>query len=121
MSIRFQSNFMIAKKVLAQINKKMEKHVSETCSIEAYANGREQGYSIVQFASLVPKGLSMRKVSFSENRNSDDIVVYAGKDSEFNMQGNVPGESVWQNRKFFRYDKVEEAAQFVVDFFTEGE
>jgi hypothetical protein len=121
MSIRFQNNFIIAKKVLAQINRKMEKHVAETCSVEAYANGREQGYSIVQFAQLVPKGLVMRKVSFSENRNSDDIVVYAGKDSEFSMQGNVPGDKPYKERKFFRYDKAEEAAQFIIAYFAEGE
>ena len=121
MSIRFKDNFKVAKKVLASVNKKMEKHVAETCCVESYANGREQGYSIVQFGILVPKGLSLRKVSFSENRNSDDIVIYSGKDSQFSMQGNVANEEIYQARKYFRYDKVDEAAQFIVDFFAEGE
>ena len=121
MSIRFNANFKVAKRVLNRINKKIEDNVAETCCVEAYANGREQGYSIFQFVLLVPKGLAIKRVSFSEKRNSDEIVIYAGQDSEFSLQGNVPGDKAYQERKYFRYDKVDEAAQFVVDFFTEGE
>ena len=115
MSIKFKQNFVVAKKVLAQINKLISKEVAKECCVEAYANGREQGYSICYFANPI------LKVSFSENRNSDDIVVYAGKDSEFSMQGNVPGDEPYKNAKYFRYDRIDEAAQFIIDFFTEGE
>ena len=121
MSIRINNNLKVAQKVLAQVNKKMEKHVSETCCVEAYANGREQGISIAQFGQLVPKGLSLRKVSFSENRNSDDIVIYFGDDRKFNLSGNVPNDEIYHQAKYFRYDKVDEAAQFIVDFFAEGD
>jgi hypothetical protein len=112
MSIRFKQNFIVAQKVLASINKKMNKKMAKDCSVECLSNGREQGYSIVKFYNPA------LRVSFSENRKNNDIVVYAGKDVEFSMQGNVPNEKVYHEAKYFRYDKVDEAAQFVVDFFN---
>jgi len=120
--IQFNSNFKVAKKVLAVVNKKMEQHVANDCSVEAYCNGREQGYCISQFCTqLTFPSLRIRKVSFSENRNNDDIVVYFGESHKFAMGGNIPSEKVYHNAKYFRYDKIDEAAQFIVDFFAEGE
>jgi hypothetical protein len=111
--ITLKQNLLVARKVLAQVNKKMSSKVAKTCSVEAYQNGRESGYSIVQYCNPA------LKVSFSENRNSDDIVVYAGEDQEFNMGGNIPSEKIYHQAKYFRYDKIDEAAQFIVDFFTQ--
>jgi len=125
---------MIAKKVLAQINKKISKTVAHNCVVEAYANGREHGYSLYYWKDVAVSRANFRKffgngknsvplplpkrVSFSENRNSDDIVLYFGKDCEFSMQGNVPSEKIYHQAKYFRYDKIDEVAQFVVDFFA---
>ena len=114
MSIKLKQNLLVAKKVLAQVNKLISKEVAKDCSVECYSNCREQGYSIVQYCNPA------LKVSFSENRNSDDIVIYAGEDREFDMGGNIPSEKIYKEAKYFRYDKVEEAAQFIVDFFTKG-
>lgn len=54
--------------------------------LEPYVNGREIGYSLSNMT---------HKVSFSENRNSDDIVVYCGRQRDFSMQGNVPNEAIY--------------------------
>jgi hypothetical protein len=113
--IKFTHNLAIARKVLAKVNKTMEEHVAETCSVECYCNGREQGYAITQYCKPI------KKVCFSENRNSDDIVVYVGESFEFEMGGNIPNEKVYRKKRFFRYDKIDEAAQFIVEFFAEGE
>ena len=79
--------------------------------VEAYSNGREQGFCLVNCDKEV-------KIAFSENRNSDDLVVYVGKSSHFDgvgfdMQGNVPNEGVYANKKFFRYDQLDKAADFI--------
>lgn len=65
-------------------------------TFEPYLNGRESGFSITNFAAK-----EMPKVSFSENRNSDQIVVYTGKSSDFSMQGNTPGEQAYKNANYF--------------------
>src|SRR3990172_7764209 len=66
--------------------------------LEMYANGREHGYSLVEWTA-------QRKVSFSENRNSDRIVVYCGHSSlAFDMGGNVPSEEVYRKAQYFDCD-----------------
>jgi len=75
---------------------------------EPYCNGREQGFSVSNWKNN-------HKVSFSEFRNSDQIVVYFGKSTDFSMQGNTPSEEVYQNKKYFDCFKVEEAADFIID------
>lgn len=80
--------------------------------LESYCNGREQGYCI-------HGGYTTEKqVCFSENRNSDDIVVYPkGKQHErFSMQGNVPSEESYREAKYFRYDESDGAAEFIVQY-----
>jgi len=51
--------------------------------IETYRNGRENGYVVTiylneKYQNLKPPGESDLAVTFCENRNSDDIVVYPG-------------------------------------------
>ena len=119
--IRFKENFVVAKKVLAQVNKKIGKEVAKNCTVEAYANGREQGFSIVQ-DSVPQKGKwEPQRVCFSENRNSDDIVVYAGKTNGFDISSNIPGEEIYKQRVFFGPKEIDKTAQFIVDFFTKKE
>lgn len=79
--------------------------------LEPYQNGREHGWSLY--------GPNYCQVAFSEYRNSDDIVVYAGKGNVFSMQGNVPIQEVWEARNMFQYNCVYEAARFIVDFLSE--
>lgn len=79
--------------------------------LEPYQNGREHGWSLY--------GSNYCQVAFSEYRNSDAIVVYAGKGNVFSMQGNVPTQEIWETRHMFEYDCVYEAARFIVDFLSE--
>jgi hypothetical protein len=74
--------------------------------LEPYQNGREHGWVLY---NVTGEG-----VAFAENRNSDDIVVYLGTRSEFEMQGNVPSERVWKDRRMFEYDAYYEAAEAII-------
>ena len=76
--------------------------------VESYANCREQGFALASCYD--------RKVVFSENRNSDDIVVYTGDCMTFEFNSNIPNEEAWENRKFFKPDQVEKAARFIVKY-----
>jgi hypothetical protein len=124
MSIRFNSNFVVAQKVLAAVNKTMPKAMQKDCVVEAYCNGREQGLSIWFFnhnsdrSQKVQTITRPKRVCFSENRNSDDIIVYAGDAYNFSMQGNVPGDEEYKERKYFRYDQVSDAAKYIIDTFA---
>lgn len=75
---------------------------------EPYCNGREQGFSVSNWKTN-------NKVSFSESRNSDQIVVYFGKSTDFSMQGNTPSEELYKNKMFFDCLEVEKAADFIID------
>lgn len=61
--------------------------------LEPYANGRERGWALYNRDG--------NKVVFSENRNSDSIVVYVGKVGDFEMCGNVPSEKAYKKKEFF--------------------
>lgn len=75
--------------------------------LDTYSNGRETGYSLLNGDA---------QVAFSENRNSDSTVVYFGKRLNFSMQGNVPNEEVYKNKRFFPYDRTYGAAKFIVNY-----
>jgi hypothetical protein len=77
--------------------------------LEAYSNGREQGFNL----TLTASGLD-RRVSFSEDRSSDSIVVYAGKYRDFSMLGNAPNDELYLNRNFF--DTPLQAAIFIAEY-----
>ena len=77
-----------------------------------YSNGREQGYHVHSLDN-------QRAASFSENRNSDDIVVYLGL-HQFFHDGH-PDENVYNNRKYFDSDAYEEAAEWIINYIIKGE
>lgn len=80
----------------------------EEVVVEAYANGREHGYSVVVYGL----GVTGMKLSFAENRNSDCIVVYIGKPLDFSMGGNIPDEQVYRHgAHYFSAASGEEAAE----------
>ena len=111
MSIKFTNNLDVASKVLTALNQIIPKSLEENCTVETYSNCREQGYSIFCVRS---DKISIR-VSFSEYRNTDDIVVYFGKMIDFDFS-NIPSETIYQNAKFFSYNKVVDAADFICEF-----
>jgi len=79
--------------------------------LSGYQNGRESGYALKQFCSKGDK-----QVAFAENRNSDDTVVYFGKTLDFNFSDNVPSEKVYKKAVYFRFDKVQDAAEAIFEY-----
>lgn len=81
--------------------------------INIYENCRERGYHINYYV----EGSAARAVSFSENRNSDDIVVYVGSMIDFAPNTNIPNEEVYHNgRKYFKYQDFIGAANFIFNY-----
>lgn len=93
-------------------------HDHDVIETAAFYNCRERGVVVTVsclFSKVEPRYLN---VFFSENRNSDDIVVY----SWFCNEGwlNPPtirdiDEETWKNRKMFGYGKVGDAAKHVYE------
>jgi hypothetical protein len=94
-----------AKAVLCIIADRDEEFL-QNCLIEPYLNGREQGYSI---------WFNGYRMAWSEYRNTDNFVVYEGESSEFNMQGNVPSEEIYKNKKFFDYNQYVDVAIYILE------
>jgi hypothetical protein len=59
--------------ILFEINRTKHDIQNARCFVEAYQNGREQGYEIEVLGEN-----HLRKVTFSEYRSSDSIIVYKG-------------------------------------------
>jgi hypothetical protein len=66
----------------------------------AYQNGREQGFSITTYVDC-----KTRYVCFSENRNSDSIVVYS---SDFDPMQSITETMYEERRTFSSYEKCAE-------------
>lgn len=69
-----------------------------TVRVERYSNGREQGYALV-----VETPVEILKFVFSENRSSDDLVLYWGPSNEFEDETNIPSENQYEHREYVPY------------------
>jgi hypothetical protein len=100
-----------ARAVLKAINKRLlkVKTTENYLYLNHYQNCREQGFIIINRSNG-----KTRWVAFSENRNSDDIVVYPSTGEVVPMQG-VSNKS-WESRVFFKLDEADKAAAFCVDY-----
>jgi len=91
--------------------------LSEDYTVGAFSNCREQGFRITNWDNN-------KSCAFSENRNSDDIVVYHGTHNDFDYMTNKPNnEHIWMNARCFRYDDFEGAVKFIrehLDTLTDG-
>lgn len=75
--------------------------------VDLYLNGRERGYAIKVFSPGVT--LASPRVTFSENRNSDDVVVYpqnawlVGRDAPADRIDGTHGitEHAYTKRRYF--------------------
>lgn len=92
------SDISMARKVLGRLK------IPKVFVIEAYSNGREQGFALF---------LYKKKIAFSENRNSDDLVVYVGLQNEFDMAGNIPNERVYRIAKYFPPNKFSSGISYI--------
>jgi len=115
MNISYRQSMAVAFAVKAAMDIIVTEDDAANCSIEAYSNGREQGLHIVG-----PAG----RASFSENRNSDTIVIMAARPAFpiglplFSMQGNVASQAVYDRRRFFDPDQIVNAAAFILSIVT---
>jgi len=92
--------------------------ISTLFRVQAYSNGREQGYhlSCALLNSGSAFGLNSLGFSFSENRNSDSVVVYTNANLPkelFDMGGNIPSEIIYKEGKHF-FNSEKEAAEFII-------
>jgi hypothetical protein len=77
-----------------------------------FDNCREQGYVLeLYWVNDCWVGDNAIHVAFSENRNSDSIVVYVGENSYY--PENI-SEDFWDNRKYFDYGQWLEAADYII-------
>lgn len=115
--LRVNRSLEVAQRVLEAVNARLEtltdgdeidyitNHLRPV--LESYQNGREQGYSIV----VTLPGSRLVQISFSENRNSDDIVVYIG---DYTTQG--ISENAYWGRRYFLAGCYDEAAGYIVEY-----
>lgn len=79
----------------------------ETYYVECYQNCREQGFTV----SNLGIGSKRKAVTFSENRNSDAIVVY--KD---NFAFSSISEESYKTAKYFSYNEHDRAVDYMVEY-----
>lgn len=99
----------LANAVLAYFRDMAQEDEENTFIVTPYENGREHGWAISSSRLL-------KQVCFAEFRRSDDIVVYFGHSSDFNPQGNIPNEDVYNNKAMLPYEQAAKAAAMVLDF-----
>lgn len=79
--------------------------------VHAYSNCREQGLHFSGF---------LGRVSVSQARGSDRIVVYAGRSmTDFEVTGWIPTDKTWENRTYFDPGEYGKAARFILDYITQ--
>lgn len=86
-------------------------HEDVECTVNSYINGREYGYTIT-LAHVGDRYIFSKDalwVAFSENRNSDHIVVYTDE----TLWDDEITEKSYENRKLFEFSEAYEAAKYV--------
>ena len=105
----------LAQKFLNKLKKEIVKiNTDESLVLDMYANGREAGYHL-RCSNGFKDPFLMWACSFSESRNSDQLVVYIGKIMDFDMAGNIPNELTYKNKKFYSEGELKKAIAGVVE------
>lgn len=101
--IEFHPGLEVARKIVERLTDDLKMMTLEhSYTVSNYVNGREVGHSINWYDFEKEENLS---ISFAENRNSDNIVIYYGKkDGDFSIS-----ESAYANKVYLGYGEVEEA------------
>jgi hypothetical protein len=105
-----RSKMILANAILSLVDYRMPDAMRDQVWVEAYANGREQGYHLATTSS--------RCVSFSEGRNHDGIVIYRGTTLDFSMQGNTPNDRAYRDKIAFDRNKVAHAADAIIEYLS---
>lgn len=97
-----------ADKVLRLLQRSRKLKEIPVC-LDNWSNGREQGYSLwVDTFSITNR----RRVNFAQARNSDEIIVLAGKPDKFDITTNMPSGEIWPRRRYFKDDR--DAAEAII-------
>lgn len=108
--INLHTGLSLALNILALINWS-EKTLSQMGVIECCSNCREQMLVLKNY-------ITENMIEVGENRNSDDIVIYYGRTDDFDFQTHLAKDHVWQRAKYLRYDKLQEAADWIQNFLS---
>jgi len=81
-------------------------------SVGAFENCREQGL-VLKVSKYEESMIKQATIAFSENRNSDDVVIYHNYRSDGFK--NQYSEEFWSNRKLFSYDAYESIVNHIVN------
>lgn len=104
------NNLKVAYRLLKVLNKQVAPHNAKDLILNTFSNCREQGFALTNWNTK-------KKVLFTENRNSDDIVVYYGAWDEYDITTNLPiTEELWEQKKFFDYKDYNSAVNFIKEW-----
>lgn len=95
----------------------LERLIKSDSSIEVelkrYENGREHGY-------VLTEPVSERAITFSEYRNSDDIVLYFGDFEAAIESGEGAAESIYNLRAMLPWDGEKHAERIILCYLANG-
>lgn len=108
--MRVRRTMAVADKVARRVGKLMHEikrdHYSQEAFLYPFQNGREHGYAL-WIENDIPAFV------FCEARGSDQIAVFESLEWSVWGDGTV-GEESYKNGKYFRYDQIEKAAEYIV-------
>lgn len=119
--IEMKTNLAVAHTLLQAINTQLLGRADvcklihdNTVWVECFDNCREQGY-VIKVAGK--KTIQYLNIAFSENRNTDQIVIY--KYRKIRAPTNLPDEHSWDDYKYFSYGKYDEATDYIIKLIEE--
>lgn len=102
--------------VALSVLKKIQLRENQVC-IDVYSNCREQGFFLISYLNNWLPYEDYRAVSFSQNRNSDSIIVQHGVRKDFNQYGVFLTDEMYHKcKKFFGPDEADKAARFITSW-----
>jgi len=91
----------------------VKSNVEDGIVVSAWSNCREQGYHL-----RVMGNIPDLCINFAQQRNSNNILVIVGTNSDFDSQTNQPSDELWERAgatKYFQFYEREKAAIFIAD------
>jgi len=109
--IPMKGNLIVADKVRRAVSRlNTSSKLVDRGHFECFDNCREQGFVLKVFSYSLG---DIQFIAFSENRNSDEIVVYCYKNARFPQ--NLPAtDADWADKKYFGPDKIDDAARYII-------
>ena len=102
--LKFCKSKRVANAVLAAVDATLQDGEQDGHWVEAFSNGREQGYCI--------KASNGDAICFSECRNSDSIVVYNGTWRDFSIDNKPENDKTWHGT-YFGFGEYQNAAEHI--------